>query len=320
MYFIGIDLGGTAIKTGIVNQDGKIITKTSIQTKANRDNMEIMKDIADSCHKVCKIANIKFEDIAAIGMGTPGLVQNGVIRFAGNLGFNNLNAAKILTEMLSADVYVANDANVAALGEVMCGGGVGYKNAAVLTLGTGLGLGIIIDGKIFVGSNGGAGEFGHTIVEKNGHQCSCGNKGCIETYTSATALIRDTKLAMEKDRNSLMWNECGGNIENAGGRTAFNAYYKGDKAAIEVIENYTDYVAIAIANVVNIIEPEIVLIGGGISGEGEGLMEPLRKKASAMLFGNKAEVKQPKIEKAILGNDAGLIGAAMFGKKNGITV
>ncbi len=317
MYYVGIDLGGTAIKVGLVDENGNIIEKISADTGAKRDNEEIFRDMAKLSRDVCVKAGVDYDEVESIGLATPGLVQGSVIRFAGNLGFADLDAGEMLGKLSGKKVYVGNDANLAALGEALCGAGKGTKSVVMLTLGTGLGMGIIIDGAVYVGANGGAGEYGHTIIERNGHPCTCGNRGCIECYTSATALARMTVEAMQKDKQSEMWKICGGDLSKVGAQTAWRARDVGDKTAIEVVEMYTDYVAIAIANAVNTLQPEMVLVGGGVSNEGENMFSILREKAGKMMFANKTSVKQPSISKAELGNDAGMIGAAMFGKTGG---
>lgn len=319
MYYIGIDLGGSAIKTGIIDDAGAIVKKISAVTEAQRGNEAVFDDMAAQCVKVCEEAGIDYADIESIGLATPGLVQGSVIRFAGNLGFFDLDAGKMLSERTGKSVYVGNDANLAALGEALCGGGRGAQSVAMLTLGTGLGMGIVLGNSVYVGANGGAGEFGHIIVERDGEPCTCGNRGCIEGYTSATALSKKTVHEMIEHPESKMWEIVGGDVKKVNAQTAWRARDVGDKTAIEVVEWYTDYVAIAITNAVNTLQPEVVLIGGGVSGEGENLMSILRAKAGSMLFANQTDVKQARIEKALLGNDAGMIGAAMFAKTGGKT-
>ncbi len=317
MYYIGIDLGGTAIKVGLVDENGKIIEKVSAETGANRENEEIFKDMAKLSQDVCNKAGVKYEDVESIGLATPGLVQGSVICFSGNLGFYDLDAVEMLGKLTGKKVYVGNDANLAALGEALCGSGKGASSVVMLTLGTGLGMGIIIDGAVYVGANGGAGEYGHTVIERNGYPCTCGNKGCLECYTSATALVRMTIEAMKENKESEMWKMCGGDLTKINAQTAWRARDIGDKAAIDVVETYTDYVSIAIANAVNTLQPETVLIGGGVSNEGENMFKILREKAGGMMFANKTDVKQPSIKKAELGNDAGMVGAGMFAKTGG---
>ena len=317
MYYIGIDLGGTAIKVGLTDENGNIIDKVSSGTGAKRENEEIFKDMAKLSRDVCEKAGVSFDEVESIGLATPGLVQGSLIRFAGNLGFMDLDAGALLGEMTGKKVYVGNDASLAALGEALCGAGKGAKSIAMLTLGTGLGMGIVIGDAVYVGANGGAGEFGHIIVERNGYPCTCGNKGCIECYTSATALVRMTVEAMEKDKNSKMWELCEGDISKVSAQTAWRARDVDDKTAVEVVDMYTDYVSIAIANAVNILQPETVLIGGGVSNEGENMFKILREKAGKMFFANRTTVVQPSVKKAELGNNAGMVGAAMFGKTGG---
>ncbi|MDP4153119.1 MAG: ROK family protein [Bacillota bacterium] len=312
MYFIGIDLGGTNIATGVVDQQGKIVAKNSIKTQASRHYNEIIKDMAESCLKVCKENNISFEDISGIGIGTPGTVQpgTGIITFANNLGFHNVPMKQEMEKLLKKPVFVGNDANVAALGEVFCGGAKGYRYAVTVTLGTGVGAGVIIDGKIYEGFNGGAVEMGHSIIKFDGIQCNCGRRGCWEQYASASALINQTKEQMGKHPESLMWHICENDLEKCNGRTAFAAAQQGDKPAAQIVDQYITYIAYGLGDVINIFQPEIILIGGGISGEGEYLLKPLREKTYSFCYAGPDGMKLAKIEKAQLGNDAGIIGAA----------
>lgn len=310
MYNIGIDLGGTNIKVGVVDENYNIVGKSNIKTNLPRPSEEIAESIVEGVRLACADAGISVSDVNSIGIGTPGVANRntGVVLYSCNLGFNNFELGKVLGEKLGTQIFVENDANAAAFGEVVNGAGKGYKNVVVVTLGTGVGGGIIIDGKIYTGFNFCGGELGHTVIEYNGRQCGCGRKGCFEAYSSATALINMTKEAMEANRDSEMW-KIAGSIENVDGKTAFDGMRAGDKAAIDVVNMYINYLGCGLVNIVNTFQPELLLIGGGICKEGENLTKPLNEyieRESYCIDPNRST----KLDIAKLGNDAGIIGAA----------
>ena len=312
MYSIGVDLGGTNIAVGVVDENYKIIGKGKIKTNAPRPAEEIFDDIAKAIDLAVADAGIKMMDVSHIGVGTPGSVNkaDGIIEFANNLGFNNVPAKKMLEERTGKPCVFENDANAAALGEAYAGAGNGAKDLIAVTLGTGVGSGIIVGGKVLSGINDAAGEIGHTVICIDGEPCNCGRRGCWESYASATALISQTKKKMLECPDSKMWDEAGGDINNADGRTAFNAMYAGDEAGKQVVDKYIYFVAVGVANIINTFQPEIVCIGGGISNEGENLLNPIREYIEKERYTKYAK-KQTKICKAVLGNDAGIIGAAL---------
>lgn len=316
MYTIGIDLGGTNIVASVVDDDYNIIGTSKTPTNSPRSADEIFDDIADVCEEAVKTAGLTMEDIDSVGMGTPGTVnQDGVIEFANNLAFNNVPARTMLAKRINKPeekVFIENDANCAALGEAYAGCGNGAKDFVAVTLGTGVGSGVIIGGKIVNGVNYAGGECGHMVIVVDGEQCSCGRKGCWEAYASATALIRQTKKAMEEYPDSLM-HKLAKEEGKVSGRTAFDAMRLGDIAGIKVVDDYIKYVACGLINIVNALQPEIICIGGGICNEGETLMKPLRRFVQSERYSIHSKI-QTKIVKAELGNDAGVIGAALFGK------
>ena len=316
MYTIGIDLGGTNIVASVVDDDYNIIGTSKTPTNSPRSADEIFDDIADVCEEAVKTAGLTMEDIDSVGMGTPGTVnQDGVIEFANNLAFNNVPARTMLAKRINKPeekVFIENDANCAALGEAYAGCGNGAKDFVAVTLGTGVGSGVIIGGKIVNGVNYAGGECGHMVIVVDGEQCSCGRKGCWEAYASATALIRQTKKAMEEYPDSLM-HKLAKEEGKVSGRTAFDAMRLGDIAGIKVVDDYIKYVACGLINIVNALQPEIICIGGGICNEGETLMEPLRRFVQSERYSIHSKI-QTKIVKAELGNDAGVIGAALLGK------
>lgn len=315
MYTIGIDLGGTNIVASVVNDEYKIIATSKTPTNSPRSAEEIFDDIAEVCEEAVKSAGLTMDDIESVGMGTPGTVNaDGIIEFANNLAFNNVPARTMLAKSLNKPeekVFIENDANCAALGEAKAGVGNGAKDFVAVTLGTGVGSGVIIDGKIVNGVNYAGGECGHMVIVVDGEQCSCGRKGCWEAYASATALIRQTKKAMEEYPDSLM-HKLAKEEGKVSGRTAFDAMRLGDIAGIKVVDDYIKYVACGLINLVNALQPEIICIGGGICNEGETLMKPLRRFVQAERYSIHSKI-QTKIVKAELGNDAGVIGAALLG-------
>lgn len=316
MYTIGIDLGGTNIVASVLDDDYNIIGTSKTPTNSPRSADEIFDDIADVCEEAVKTAGLTMEDIDSVGMGTPGTVnQDGVIEFANNLAFNNVPARTMLAKRINKPeekVFIENDANCAALGEAYAGCGNGAKDFVAVTLGTGVGSGVIIGGKIVNGVNYAGGECGHMVIVVDGEQCSCGRKGCWEAYASATALIRQTKKAMEEYPDSLM-HKLAKEEGKVSGRTAFDAMRLGDIAGIKVVDDYIKYVACGLINIVNALQPEIICIGGGICNEGETLMKPLRRFVQSERYSIHSKI-QTKIVKAELGNDAGVIGAALLGK------
>ena len=316
MYTIGIDLGGTNIVASVVDDDYNIIGTSKTPTNSPRSADEIFDDIADVCEEAVKAAGLTMEDIDSVGMGTPGTVnQDGIIEFANNLAFNNVPARTMLAKRINKPeekVFIENDANCAALGEAYAGCGNGAKDFVAVTLGTGVGSGVIIGGKIENGVNYAGGECGHMVIVVDGEQCSCGRKGCWEAYASATALIRQTKKAMEEYPDSLM-HKLAKEEGKVSGRTAFDAMRLGDIAGIKVVDDYIKYVACGLINIVNALQPEIICIGGGICNEGETLMKPLRRFVQSERYSIHSKI-QTKIVKAELGNDAGVIGAALLGK------
>ena len=312
MYRIGVDLGGTNIAVGVVDENMKIIGRGKVKTRCPRPAAEIFDDIALAVQMAVKDAGITMDDVISVGVGTPGSVNksNGYIEFANNLDFNQVPAKEMLEERIGKSVYLDNDANCAALGEAVAGIGNGVENFVAVTLGTGVGSGIIVNGKIVVGVNYCAGEMGHTVICADGIPCNCGRKGCWEQYSSATALISQTKEAMKNNPDSIMWQMTGG-IDNVSGRTAFDAMRQGDAAATAVVDKYIYYLSIGICNIINTLQPEIICIGGGVSHEGDYLLKPLQKYVDEQRYSIYSKV-QTKIVAAQLGNDAGIFGAALL--------
>lgn len=308
-YYIGIDLGGTFIKGGVVDETGKILFKDKIPTGKERPADAV---IADMGSFVCVLREKAGGHVEAVGVGSPGAVdsERGVISFNGNLGWRNVALAQKLTEITGLKTAVLNDANAAALGESFCGAGKEYDSSILVTLGTGVGGGIVLGGKLFEGWRSAGAEVGHHVICVGGEQCTCGRKGCFEAYSSATALIRDTKRAMRKHPESALWKICP-EEDRVDGKTSFDGMRLNDRTATEVVENYVEYLAEGIANLINIFRPQAILLGGGVCAEGETLLKPLRARVRAKSFGNYDDAPT-EIAIASLGNDAGICGAAKF--------
>lgn len=311
--YIGIDLGGTFIKYGLVDEEGNILEKGKVPTPAGCGYEETVRAIADAA---AKLADKK---PCGVGIGSPGVIdgERGIAVTSGNLGWEKVPLEKDVAALCKLPVVLTNDANAAAFGECYGGAGKSYRSLVFLTLGTGVGSGIVIDGKLFEGNGGAGAELGHMVIRTGGERCGCGRRGCYEAYASASALVKQTKKAMIAHPESKMWELCEGNADNADGRTAFDGMRLGDKAAKSVVNKYLGYLAEGIANIINIFRPETVLIGGGLSAEGETITRPLQRKVNRLILGH-GKYAPVKIRAASLGNDAGLIGAAMLAKEKGI--
>ena len=312
MYRIGVDLGGTNIAVGVINENYEIIARAGAKTNIPRPAEEIFADIVKCSKEAVAKAGVEMSEVASIGIGTPGSCdkKNGVILYANNLYFDNVPAAELVNrELPGIPVYIENDANCAALGEALAGSGKGKKSFIAVTLGTGVGSGIVLDGQVLTGCNDAGGELGHMTIKFDGEPCNCGRVGCWERYASATALVNQTKAAMLAHKDSVMWQLTSGDIENAGGRTAFDAMRIGDKWGKEVVDTYIRYISVGTTNIVNTFQPEMICFGGGICNEGETLLAPIREHVARERYSKKQEV-QTEICRATLGNDAGIIGAA----------
>lgn len=316
MYRLGIDLGGTNIVAAIVDENYKIISKAKRKTNAKRPIEEIVADIAATALEVIENAGLKIADIESAGIGVPGSVDpmNGILCNANNLGESggfNVPIIKMLKDHLPLDFNIVNDADAAAFGEFVAGSGKDANNFIMITLGTGIGGGIIINNNLYSGSNFAGGEVGHMVIYADGENCNCGRRGCWEAYASVTALIEQTKKAMADYPDNIMWEICDKDIDKVNGTTAFVAMRNGDALAKEVVKKYIDYISIGIVNVINIFQPDVICIGGGISKEGDTLLLPIREYANNEDYARNEE-KTTEIKIATLGNDAGLIGAAFF--------
>lgn len=317
-YYIGVDVGGTNIACGIVNDEMKIIARSKIKTnprgkdEAPPDYAEILDEIKQVVRLVCDEAGIDPSAAHSIGIGCPGTCSNGVVEYANNLKFKNSPLKADMESEFKISVYLENDANAAAFGEFIAGAAKGSKNAIVITLGTGVGAGIIIDGRIYHGSNFAAGELGHMVIVMDGQPCTCGRRGCLESYCSATGLIHMTTQASELNPESIMTKM----IREDGkvsARTAYKALKQGDPVGKAVTDQYVKYLACGIANTINIFQPDILCIGGGVCNEGDTLLVPLKSAVAERVY-TKNSVKNTDIVICSLGNDAGIIGASMLFK------
>lgn len=319
-YYIGVDVGGTNIACGIVDEECKIIARSKVKTNAHDKNdappdyREVLGEIKSAIRIACEEAGIAPEAASSIGVGCPGTCNQdtGVVEYSNNLGFLNVPMKDDLESEFGVAVYLENDANAAAFGEFVAGAAKGAKSAVVITLGTGVGSGIVIDGKIYRGANFAGGEIGHTVIVMDGLPCTCGRRGCFEAYSSATGLIHMTTQASELNPESLMTKM----IREDGrvsARTAYKAMKEGDPVGKAVTDQYIKYLSCGIANVINTFQPEILCIGGGVCNEGDTLLVPLKAAVAEQIY-SKHSAKNTEIVICKLGNDAGIIGAAMLFK------
>ncbi len=310
-YRVGIDLGGTNIKAGIVNEKQEIIRESSVPTLVERGEKPIMDDMAALVERLLKEEGLTKKDVIGVGIGSPGMIdaQTGMVVYSNNFDWENVELGEYLSDKLGLPVRVSNDANCAALGEVKAGAAKDCENCVMITLGTGVGGGVVMNGKIFEGGHAGGAELGHTTLIYGGEPCTCGRKGCFEAYASATALIRDTKRAADADEQSMIWRLCGEDLNQINGKTVFDAMQTGDETARRVVKQYITYLGEGIVNMVNIFRPDKVLLSGGVCNQGKNLTVPLQEYVQEHVFaGKKGYV--PEIAIATLGNLAGILGAA----------
>lgn len=313
MIRVGIDLGGTNIVAGVVDDHYTILATAKRKTNLPRPADDIISDMAAVAKEAVEKANMTMQEVRYIGVGCPGTCnqETGIVEYSNNLRFDKVPLKAKLEELTEKPVCVENDANAAALGEALAGAGKGAKSCVCITLGTGVGSGVVLDGKVYDGFNFAAAEIGHTVIVVDGEPCTCGRHGCWEAYASATALVRQTKAAMQEHPDSQMHNvarEQG----RVNGRTAFDAMRRGDAAAKQVVDTYIRYTACGLANVVNIFQPEVLCIGGGICNEGDTLLIPLKEMLEQERYSKYSE-RQTRLCVATLANDAGIIGAAFLG-------
>jgi len=313
--YVGVDLGGTKIAAAIINEEGAIQKKVYLPTKASGGTDVVVGGVIQSVSTLLEDTNIK---PLSIGIGVPGAVRDdiGTVVFTPNLPLRNIDITSVLSKTYNCPVRLGNDANCAVLGETKVGSAKGAKNVIMITLGTGLGGGVVVDGKLVSGLSGSAGEVGHIVIVAGGRKCGCGRLGCWEAYASASGLVKTALDFMNANPESLMWELCVGLAERVDGRTVFDAYRNDDPTAILAVGKYIEHLAIGIANLINVLEPEIFCIGGGVSHAWEFMEEPLTEAVKLESYTKfSAEIPKTKLVKAVLGNDAGVVGAAMLGRE-----
>ena len=310
---MGIDIGGTNIAAGVLNDRNELIDSYSLDIRGVQSEEKLLDSVKVCAKRLCVKMGIMPSDIEKVGICAPGMVErySKIVRKAANLPFNDSFMGDVLKPEFQAPVYLANDANAAALGEAIMGTGKRSNCFVMITLGTGVGGGIVINGEIYEGYNGHAGEIGHIIIEKGGRRCGCGQRGCLEAYASANALTRDTKEAMINNPESMLWNFAE-TVDHITGKTPFEAKKCGDRLAAEIIEAYSWNLAYGIVNIIHVLQPDVISIGGGISKQGEYFLGPVRKIVYFMI-GSDGTDNLPRLRVAKLGANAGIIGAAMLG-------
>lgn len=307
--YLGVDLGGTNIKAALVDAEGNILKESSVPTNLPRPAEAVCDDIAALCAALADGVRVH-----GIGVGCPGTVDGGVVRYSNNLNWHDFAMADYLQGKTGLSVRLANDANAAALGEALAGCAKGAESAVIVTLGTGVGGGVVLNGKLLTGYTGAASEPGHTVIcdTPNAPLCTCGRRGCFEAYASATALIRMTRQTMDAHPESALHTVAANGTVN--GRTAFDAAELGDAAAKQVVDDYIHYLAVGIANLINMFFPQVIGLSGGVANQGENLLRPLRTAVQPMIFGDKYAKKHTALTTCTLGYRAGVIGAALLNR------
>lgn len=314
MVYVGIDLGGTSIKAGLVDESGKILAKASCPTLVERGAKPVVDDMAKLSLEVVEKGGYTLNDVKAIGIGLPGIQdpRTGIVPFCTNLYWHEVPVVEWMHETIDKPVFIDNDATVAGLAESVAGVSAGVKDSVFLTLGTGVGGGIVLNGKVYSGAHGVGSELGHMITVIDGELCTCGNRGCWERYASATAMIRMGREAAEKHPESLIYTSVSGNLSEITAKVVTDAAKAGDPVACEVFDRYVYHLCVGIVNIINFLDPEMIVLGGGVSHAGAFLLDAVRAKLPSMVFYK--TMPYARIELATLGNDAGIIGAAMLGK------
>lgn len=320
MYYIGVDIGGTNLKAGLVNEAGLLLATEKMKVATLTDPAKMAWTLYALIQKLCETVRISMDHIASVGVGVPGTVEihYGTIQYTCNLPWRNVPLRKLFHQLSPLPFYMENDANCAALAEYYVGAGQGSKRFITITLGTGIGGGVIHNGKISHGANGMAGEVGHMVIERNGDPCPCGRKGCWERYASAVALKRLTQRFMDENPDSILHQVVEENNGHVSGQSAFIAARRGCPVGQQVCDQYIEYLAEGITNLVNIYQPDTLAIGGGVSNEEDSqLLLPVRRLVEERSLPC-AKEKRTRIVKAELGTQAGLIGAALLGKNKRI--
>ena len=312
MYRIGIDLGGTNIVAAVVDEDYTIVSRAACKTALPRPAEAIVADMGRVTREAVEKAGLTMDDVASVGVGTPGACNRatGIVENANNLGFRNLPLQEMLEKEIGRAVAIENDANAAAFGEYLAGSGKDVNSLVCITLGTGVGGGVVMGGHLFTGAVPYGCELGHMVINVGGAPCTCGRRGCFEAYSSATALINQTKAAMEAHPESRLW-EIAPTLDEVNGKTAFDGKELGDAVATEVVDYYIRQLGIGLINMINVFTPAVLCIGGGICNQGDNLLNPLGRVIYGEDF-SKDKAYRTRLEIAQLGNDAGIIGAAFL--------
>lgn len=316
MYYVGVDLGGTNIAAGVVTESGELIHQDSCPTGVGRPYEQIISDMGELVNKVIRDSGCTVKDMKAVGIGSPGAAdcKAGEIVFANNLSWYHVPICAELKKHVGPPVFVDNDANVAALAETVAGCAKGRSDVILLTLGTGVGGGIVLNGRILGGVHHVGAEIGHMIVEVQGEQCSCGNRGCFERYTSATALIREGRKCIIAHPDSRITLKTGGDLDKVTAKIVLDSAKEGDIFALEIFERFIHYLAMGIVSLINLFDPEVIAIGGGVAKAGDFLMEALLPEVKKHIFYK--DLPYADIMLSPMGNEAGIIGAAMMGAGN----
>lgn len=314
-YYLGLDVGGTNLAAGIVDENYHVIAKAVLPAGADRNIEVITADMIRVCRMAAEKAGYKLEDFQTIGIGMPSYVNPAtqLLVHANCFGWRNVPIFSYLEKHYSGQIYIENDANCAALGEVLAGNAKGCKNVIMLTLGTGVGGGIILDGKIYAGADLMGAELGHIKLIYKGQRCTCGQLGCADSYCSARGLAQQAREAVLECEKSIIMDLCDSNLEKIDAKIVFKAAQKGDQTAKEVLKQYIDYLVTAMSTFTTIFRPELFILGGGVANAGNALIEPLQKSLLANTFAG-AEIGVPQIKLAGCGDDAGIIGAAFLQK------
>ena len=320
MKYVGVDIGGTNLKAGLVDENGVLMATQKMKVASIADDDGLAWTVASLVQELAHTVNISVSDVASVGVGVPGTVEirSGSINYTCNLPLRNVPLRKLFHRYLSIPLYIENDANCAALAEFLVGAGRDSKRFVTITLGTGVGAGIVHNGKIYHGANGMAGEVGHMVIQRGGLPCPCGRHGCWEQYASATALKRMTAAALAAHPHSILAQVVAENEGRVSGQSAFIAARRGDPVGQQVCDEYVDYLACGVVNVVNIFQPDTLAIGGGVSNEAEEqLLLPVQQRVARESIPCGRD-RRTRIVKAELGNRAGIIGAALLGKNKRI--
>ena len=314
MYYVGIDVGGTGLKAGVVNEEGKIISKVSCPTLVERGAEPVVTDMANLALKAIEEAGLKLDDVKAVGIGIPGILdpRTGHVPFCTNLHWHDVPLIEWMQRVIDKPIFVGNDATVAGLAEAVSGVSAGVGNSVFVTLGTGVGGGIVLDGKVYSGPNGVGSEIGHMITVAGGELCTCGNRGCWERYASATALIRWGVEAAEKNPECALAKAVEGDTSKITAKHVIDLAKANDPECAAIFDNYVYHLCVGLVSIINFYDPEVIALGGGVSAAGDFLLNAVRAKLPEMVFYK--TMPYARIELATLGNDAGIIGAAMLGK------